>query len=69
LSPSRSRSWLSRTATIARQTTWTASCAPCSPSRAHAARTWGRSAEQAMAARVVEACQQLGSARRSLTGR
>jgi fructose-bisphosphate aldolase, class II len=30
-------------------------------------RTWGRSAEQAMAARVVEACNQLGSAGRSLT--
>jgi fructose/tagatose bisphosphate aldolase len=30
---------------------------------------WGRSAEQAMAARVVEACQQLGSAGRSLTAR
>jgi fructose-bisphosphate aldolase class II len=31
-------------------------------------RTWSRSAEQAMAARVVDACQQLGSAGRSLTG-
>jgi fructose-bisphosphate aldolase class II len=30
-------------------------------------RTWGRKAEQAMAARVVEACNQLGSAGRSLT--
>ncbi len=30
-------------------------------------RTWGRSAEQAMAARVVEACNQVGSAGRSLT--
>jgi fructose-bisphosphate aldolase class II len=30
-------------------------------------RTWGRSAEQAMATRVVEACNQLGSAGRSLT--
>jgi fructose-bisphosphate aldolase, class II len=30
-------------------------------------RTWGRSAEQAMAARVVEACDQLGSTGRSLT--
>ena len=32
-------------------------------------RAWGRNAEQAMAARVVEACRQLGSARRSRTGR
>jgi fructose-bisphosphate aldolase class II len=32
-------------------------------------RTWSRSAEQAMAARGVEACRQLGSAGRSLTGR
>jgi fructose-bisphosphate aldolase class II len=31
-------------------------------------RTWSRSAEHAMAARVVEACRQLGSAGRSLTG-
>lgn len=31
-------------------------------------RTWGRSAEQAMAARVVGACHQLGSAGRGLTG-
>ena len=31
-------------------------------------RTWSRSAEQAMAARVAEACRQLGSAGRSLTG-
>jgi fructose-bisphosphate aldolase class II len=30
-------------------------------------RTWGRNAEQAMAARVAEACNQLGSAGRSLT--
>jgi fructose-bisphosphate aldolase, class II len=30
-------------------------------------RTWGRKAEQAMAKRVVEACNQLGSAGRSLT--
>jgi fructose-bisphosphate aldolase, class II len=30
-------------------------------------RTWGRNAEQAMAARVVKACNQLGSAGRSLT--
>ena len=37
--------------------------------RAYDPRTWGRSAEQAMAARVVEACHQLGSAGRSLTGR
>ena len=35
--------------------------------RAYDPRTWGRSAEQAMAARVVEACHQLGSAGRSLT--
>jgi fructose-bisphosphate aldolase, class II len=32
-------------------------------------RTWSRNAEQAMAARVVEACRQLGSAGRSLTAR
>jgi fructose/tagatose bisphosphate aldolase len=31
------------------------------------ARTWGRSAERAMAARVAEACHELGSAGRSLT--
>jgi fructose-bisphosphate aldolase, class II len=37
--------------------------------RAYDPRTWGRSAEQAMAARVVEACQQLGSAGRSVTAR
>jgi fructose-bisphosphate aldolase, class II len=36
--------------------------------RAHDPRAWGRNAEQAMAARVVEACRQLGSAGRSLTG-
>jgi fructose/tagatose bisphosphate aldolase len=36
--------------------------------RDYDARTWGRSGEQAMAARVVEACHQLGSAGRSLTG-
>jgi fructose-bisphosphate aldolase class II len=36
--------------------------------RAYDPRTWSRSAEQAMAARVVEACQQLGSAERSLAG-
>jgi fructose-bisphosphate aldolase class II len=35
--------------------------------RAYDPGTWGRSAEQAMAARVVEACHQLGSAGRSLT--
>jgi fructose-bisphosphate aldolase class II len=32
-------------------------------------RTWGRRGEQAMAERVVEACRQLGSAGRTLTGR
>jgi fructose-bisphosphate aldolase class II len=37
--------------------------------RAYDPRTWGRSGEQAMAARVVEACHQLGSAGRTLTGR
>ena len=37
--------------------------------RAYDPRTWSRSAEQAMAARVVEACQQLGSAGRSVTAR
>ena len=37
--------------------------------RAHDPRAWGRNAEQAMAARVVEACRQFGSAGRSLTGR
>jgi len=36
--------------------------------RAYDPRTWGRSAEQAMASRVVEACHQVGSAGRSLTG-
>jgi fructose-bisphosphate aldolase class II len=36
--------------------------------RAYDPRTWSRSAEQAMAARVVDACRQLGSAGRSLTG-
>ena len=36
--------------------------------RAYDPRTWRRTAEQAMAARVVEACHQLGSAGRSLTG-
>jgi len=36
--------------------------------RAYDPRTWSRSAEQAMAARVVEACQRLGSAGRSLAG-
>ena len=30
-------------------------------------RSWGREAESAMAARVVEACKQLGSAGRALT--
>src|SRR3954469_2919707 len=37
--------------------------------RAYDPRTWGRSAEQAMAARVVSPCRQLGSAGRSLTAR
>jgi fructose-bisphosphate aldolase class II len=37
--------------------------------RAYDPRTWGRSGEQAMAARVVEACHQLGSAGMTLTGR
>jgi fructose-bisphosphate aldolase class II len=37
--------------------------------RAYDPRAWCRNAEQAMAARVVEACRQLGSAGRSLTGR
>jgi fructose-bisphosphate aldolase class II len=37
--------------------------------RAYDPRAWGRNAEQAMAAPVVEACRQLGSAGRSLTGR
>ena len=37
--------------------------------RARDPRAWGRNAEQAIAARVVEACRQLGSAGRSLTGR
>jgi hypothetical protein len=32
------------------------------------AKAWSRSAEQGMAARVVEACQQVGSAGRSLIG-
>jgi fructose-bisphosphate aldolase class II len=36
--------------------------------RAYDPRTWGRRGEQAMAERVVEACHQLGSAGRSLTG-
>jgi fructose/tagatose bisphosphate aldolase len=36
--------------------------------RAYDPRTWGRSAEQAMAARIVEACHQLDSVGRSLTG-
>ena len=36
--------------------------------RAYDPRTWSRRAEQAMATRVVEACHQLGSAGRSLTG-
>jgi hypothetical protein len=36
--------------------------------RAYDPRTWSRSAEQAMAARFVEACHQLGFAGRSLTG-
>lgn len=36
--------------------------------RAYDPRTCGRSAEQAMAAGVVEVCHQLGSAARSLTG-
>jgi fructose-bisphosphate aldolase class II len=36
--------------------------------RAYDPRTWSRNAEQTMAARVVEACHQLGSAGRSLTG-
>jgi fructose-bisphosphate aldolase, class II len=45
--------------------------ADCSIGDKHAydPRTWGRNAEQAMAARVVEACHQLGSAGRSLTAR
>ena len=37
--------------------------------RAHDPRPGAANAEQAMAARVVEACRQLGSAGRSLTGR
>src|SRR4051812_8471493 len=37
--------------------------------RAYDPRTWGRRGEQSMAERVVEACDQLGSAGRSLTGR
>jgi fructose-bisphosphate aldolase class II len=37
--------------------------------RAYDPRTWSRRAEQGMAARVVEACHQLGSAGKSLTGR
>ncbi len=36
--------------------------------KAYDPRTWGREAEAAMAARVVEACEQLGSAGRSLLG-
>jgi fructose-bisphosphate aldolase class II len=36
--------------------------------RAYDPRTWSRKGEQAMAERVVEACRQLGSAGRSLTG-
>ena len=36
--------------------------------RAYDPRIWRRTAEQAMAARVVDACDQLGSAGRSLTG-
>ncbi|HKF80665.1 MAG TPA: class II fructose-bisphosphate aldolase [Thermoleophilaceae bacterium] len=36
--------------------------------RAYDPRSWGREAEQAMAARVAEACRQLGSAGRSLVG-
>jgi fructose/tagatose bisphosphate aldolase len=36
--------------------------------RVYDPRTWGGNAEQAMAARVVEACHELGSAGRSLTG-
>jgi fructose-bisphosphate aldolase class II len=36
--------------------------------RSYDPRTWSRSAEQAMAARVAEACQQQGSAGRSLAG-
>jgi fructose-bisphosphate aldolase, class II len=34
--------------------------------KAHDPRTWGRAAEAAMAARVAAACEQLGSAGRSL---
>ena len=36
--------------------------------RVYDPRTWGRRAEQAMAVRVAEACHELGSAGRSLTG-
>lgn len=45
-------------------------CADCGigDKRAYDPRTWGRSAEQAMGARVVEVRHQLGSAGRSLTG-
>jgi fructose-bisphosphate aldolase, class II len=34
--------------------------------KAYDPRSWGREAEAAMAARVAESCEQLGSARRSL---
>jgi fructose-bisphosphate aldolase, class II len=34
--------------------------------KAYDPRSWGREAEAAMAARVAEACEQLGSAGRSL---
>jgi fructose-bisphosphate aldolase class II len=34
--------------------------------KAYDPRSWGRAAEAAMAARVAQACEQLGSAQRSL---